>query len=310
MKIRAVLCAALLLGASVAVRAQTANSGLLGGFNVVTQGNFTSTADSEGPVLIGGNLSGSATIMNLGAAPAGYGSVNVVGNTAGATYNTNGLAVKVGTANQGATFSGASSVLYNATWSTPFSSTWTQLASLSASLALLTTTSGSGLSGGTFTAGPATVNGASNIAVLNITSAQLAAVGNPTMSLGTAKLFVINVDTSGSAGAYNPAGGTNFNGQAYAGSVLWNFYNATSLGFGVEFGGSILAPGAAVTNASPIDGALVAKSFNGTGEIHYKPLNVSALAFTDTVATKAPEPASLALLAIALPALAAVRRRR
>jgi hypothetical protein len=131
------------------------------------------------------------------------------------------------------------------------------------------------------------------------------------MNFGSAQLLIINVDASGTAGSYSPAGGTNFNGQAYAGSVLWNFYNATSINLGVEFGGTVLAPNALVQNSSPIDGTLVARNYAGTGELHYKPLGAKGTAFVNSLgSTPVPEPASLVLLGSAVVTLGALRRRR
>jgi choice-of-anchor A domain-containing protein len=232
------------LGLSASAIAAPTNANLLTGFDAIISGNFTTSSESEGPILVGGNLSGSGTVQSFGTplptGLTGFGSINVIGKTSGASYNANGLTVKVGTADQGATFSGASSVTYNASFPASFSSLWTQLGQLSTALSALATTAGSSLSGGTFTAGAATVNGVANVAVLNITASQLQAVANPSMNLGSAQLLIINVDASGSGGSYAPAGGTNFNGQAYAGNVLWNFYNASSLTFGVEFGGTVL----------------------------------------------------------------------
>jgi choice-of-anchor A domain-containing protein len=180
---------------------------------------------------------------------------------------------------------------------------------LSAALSLVSTTAGSSLSGGTFTAGAATVHGTSNVAVLNITSTQLQAIGNPTVNLGSASIFIINVDTTGTSGSYTAGNGVNFNGAGYAANVLWNFYNASSIAVNVEFGGQVLAPNAAVTNSSPIDGALVAKSFNGTGELHYRPLAAGGISLVNSYTTSVPEPASGLLLGGAVAGLLLRRRR-
>jgi len=102
--------------------------------------------------------------------------------------------------------------------------------------------------------------------VINITAAQLEQVSNPTFDLNGAKLLVVNVDGNFSTGSGN------FNDSNYASDILWNFYDATSLNFGVEFGGTVLAPNATVSSSSPIDGTLFAASFQGNGELHFKTL--------------------------------------
>ncbi len=309
----AIAAAGLVMLGHAALAASPSNGDLLTGFNAMTLHDFRSTADSEGPILVGGDLTGSATVMNYAAvlpsSLGGFGSINVLGNTAGATYNANNLSVKVGTASQGATFSGAGSVTYNAAFPTPFNTMWQQIATLSATLSLLKNTSGSSLSGSGFTAGAGTVSGVSNVAVLNLTSAQLEAIGNPTMNLGSASLFIINVDTSGTGGNYTPAGGTNFNGQAYAGNVLWNFYNATSIAITTEFAGTIIAPNATVTNSGPIDGGLVASNFVGNGELHYKPLSTAGINLVNAASNTVPEPSSVFLLLGGIGGLARARRR-
>ena len=89
-----------------------------------------------------------------------------------------------------------------------------------------------------------------------------------TINLGGAKSVIINVNVDScivqaTAHTRSP-NSVNFNNPTgYAAHVLWNFVNASSLTFGGEFGGSVLAPLAAVTNNSPIDGTLVAASFAG-----------------------------------------------
>jgi hypothetical protein len=88
---------------------------------------------------------------------------------------------------------------------------------------------------------------------------------------------------------------------------LWNFYDATSLTFGTEFGGTVLAPFAAVTNNNAIDGTLVANSLTQNGEIH---LDAYKGVIPGAVAT--PEPSVLALFGAGLAGFLflAARRRR
>jgi len=240
---------------------------LLTGFNAIV-GNFSSSSDTEGAVIIGGTLSGGSTTFDTrnvhpSGTVSGFGDVNVYGATSGGPYNVNNLKVKVGTPQGGATFSGGS-VSYNASFPAGYSTVAGQLTSLSTSLSTLKTTAGSSLSNSVFTAAP--VNG---VAVLDITGAQLEAIGNPTFKLNGAQLLIINV----SGTSYSTVSGQNFNDAGIGSKILWNFHDASTVNFGVEFGGTVLAPDAHVTNSSPIDDTLFAASFTGNGELHDVPLS-------------------------------------
>ncbi|MDR3465189.1 MAG: choice-of-anchor A family protein [Xanthobacteraceae bacterium] len=264
-------------------------SDLLTDFNAIV-GNFSSTSETEGAVIVGGTLSGSsATFDTRGGHPSGtvsgFGDVNVYGDTSGGPYNVNNLAVKVATAKQTATFSGGS-VTYSASLPYSYASISGQLTKLSTTLSTLKTTTGSSLSNSVFTAKP--VNG---VAVLDLTLSQLQNIGNPSFKLNGAQLFIINVDAS----SYATVSGQNFNDQGIAANILWNFYNAKSLNFGVEFGGTVLAPGAHVTNSSPIDGTLFAASYTGNGELHVAPL--SDASYLNTV-QGVPEPSTWMMLIV------------
>ena len=122
------------------------------------------------------------------------------------------------------------------------------------------------------------------------------------VALNGASSFIINLTVAGCSAncSYTVPSSVNFqNPTTYADSLLWNITDASSFSFTNEFGGSVLAPSAVVTNSSPIDGTLVALSFNGTGELHDYP-------FTGKL--PAPEPSSLAVLSVALFATGLLRR--
>ncbi len=105
--------------------------------------------------------------------------------------------------------------------------------------------------------------GANGIAVFDITSAQLAAIPSFTINLNGASTVVFNVSGSSDTFSANDESGTNG-----AGNIIWNFYNATTVNLTTAIGGTVLATGATVSNANQIDGALVANSLTGSGELH------------------------------------------
>lgn len=103
--------------------------------------------------------------------------------------------------------------------------------------------------------------------------------------------------------------------------IIWNFYEAEVLNFGTQIFGSVLAPGAQVTNHTPIDGTLVAGSFTQNGQVHLPGYVGTGLSFSSlrpdfseggsqggTVLVS--EPAAVSLLGFGLLAIAGLCRRR
>ena len=144
-----------------------------------------------------------------------------------------------------------------------------------------------------------------------------AANSKVTINLDGATSVVVNVNVDSCVfgnRSFSLPTSVNFNRPiGYAATVLWNFVNATSLNFSNEFGGSVLAPLAAVTNNGPIDGSLVAANYSGNGELHSHPYTGTfpgAASVSGSGSVVAPEPAGLALIATGLVRLAAIRRSR
>lgn len=133
------------------------------------------------------------------------------------------------------------------------------------------------------------------MAIFNITTAQLS------------QLASFYVDLNGRTGAIFNVSGTSYNQSANfqqsidtARDVIWNFTDATDLSF-TQWGGTILAPRATVTNSSPIEGSLFAASFNGNGEVH------AQLFRQELPNASVPEPTSALLIAGGVAALVALR---
>lgn len=146
---------------------------------------------------------------------------------------------------------------------------------------------------------------ATDLAVFNIAGADLFAQNsNWKLSFGAADKVVINV----SGNVLGNPGSVNLTNQGFGNftNILWNFYEATSINFGNNWKGSVLAIDAAVNTQNDFDGALAANTYVGSGQIHnyrwdYTPPE-----------TEVPETSSLMLLltGLGLLGLGRLRRRR
>ncbi len=308
--------------------------------NVAVIGTTTNTItlNNGGSVYAGGNTSGGNINVNGGSGSVsinasnaaqvtlnGGGTARIAGNTGNVNMNGGGL-LYTGSVNGSVNLNGGATKtqVANAGITTPtapsssvagsFSSTFqAPLTTLSGELDALTANSQATRAGNALTFNAAPNSGGQ--AVFDIDSSVFAPNSTVTIQLNGATSVVINVNVDSCVSAVcalSMPSSLNFvNPTGYAERVLWNFVNATAIAFANEFGGSVLAPYATVSNQNPINGTLVAANYNGNGELHSYPyagsLNTSG---SNVSPTAVPEPSSLLVLSAGLGGLAWMRRRR
>ena len=296
------LFGAVLLAAGAAQAAPLSAEQILCRFNAVILGDFTSGHDVEGRLVVGGDLTGGATFYNQprGGSIAGYGAVNVRGDVAPGTYNVdNGGSVVVGGSNAGHFNLNGGGTLSTGTANVTLSDFVTPLSALVGKLTALATNS-TVLAADPNNVAFNAVPDASGLAVFSTTTAVLESARNLVVNLNGADTVVVNVSGTRFNDTANFNAGFDVNTR-----VIWNFFEATSLHFGF-WHGSVLAMNAAVSNFTPIEGTLVAASFNGGGELH--DYGFRGRLPSDPVPV--PEPGTLGLMAMGLAGLAVARRRR
>jgi choice-of-anchor A domain-containing protein len=273
---------------------------ILQDFNAVVYTNASTPSDIEGAAVIGGNFNGATVYTHPTASlPTGFGALTVYGNTSGNLNVNNGGSVYVaGSKGAAINFNGGGS--YIPAPANTIADFETALNAFSTSLSALAATSGLPTAGNNeaIKARPNTAG----TAVFNITSAQLAAIPSYRLNLNGASTVIFNV-----SGALVNFNANDESGTLGADNIIWNFYDATSVNLFTEIAGTVLAPLANVSNSSPIDGALVANSWTGSGELH-------DYGFTDPVpptpVTSTPEPASWTAMLLGLGVIACGLRLR
>jgi choice-of-anchor A domain-containing protein len=266
--------------------------------NITIDGGSTST---DG-VSINGNNTGYLTLNNGGTVKingnAGSGSLNGGSLTYTGTigsWNLNGGATKTKVSSLSLPPPANLLPSFTSTFEQPLTALSSQLAALTPNSTVLT--SGNSV---TLVAHP----NSSGVAVLDISTSVFAANDSVSVSLNGAKSFIINLTVANCHAncTYSFPSSVNFQSPtSYADNVLWNVTDVSSLSFTTQFGGTVLAPTAAVKNNGPIDGTLVALSFNGGGELHDYPFDGPL---------PAPEPPGLAVLSVALVGTGVLCRRR
>lgn len=335
--LKQVVAAALLtvpLAANAALSVQEA----LSQFNLIVLGDAQSNSHVDGRAFIAGNLTGGDYVQHPGDAPASdYAGLTVLGNASkvnvngfGATVggnlsqaninsgpgiiqgnasnvNFNGGISAVGGTTSGVNFNGgqytgaskttAISNAVNTATSNDFDALFTQA---SADIAGLSDTGGSvSFSGGRAIFNATPIDG---VAVFDLTAIDtiLFSKSEFEFNLNGATTVIFNSDETVVNISANFLGGSAVN---YGGIFLWNFQNATTINLNSQFGGSIIATEAKLTNTNNIEGSVVVGSLDQKGEIHLQP-------FTGTIITPVPEPSSYAMLLAGLIVLGAWKSRR
>lgn len=252
----------------------------------VTAGGLTALGDA------------SNVIVNNGAAA-------VAGNASNANFNGSGGSYIGGTksgvnANSGALGSAIANSMFSQAISTDFAAV---LGAASQSLASLASTGSHWTVSGnrvTFHA----VAGSDGVAVFNLSGFDsLFSLAEFNFDLGNAATVIFNTDITTAKIKANFLGGS---AQAIASRVVWNFYGASSLTLSAQFGGSVLATGATLSNLNNIEGGVYVNSLKQYGEIHQGALTGP---LPDFPRNSVPEPTSLLLVLAALGAGSLLRRR-
>lgn len=304
-------------------------------FNAVVLGNIDSTSHLHGRTWVGGDVKG-GEYVHRALPTSDYAGLTVLGNVSdgkvlskGAfvggsldNFGVNGGAAVLGNANnahfneapsyvQGSasnmTFNGDQLATPNSALQTSISAAtstnfYNVLNSTSDSLRQLDNTSSVNWNTqkATFTA-TADANG---LAVFNLSDAdalKIFALGEFDFILNNATTIVINSGLKDIDISANFLGGS---AKDIAGNVIWNFYDAKTVDLGRQFGGSILATDATLTNWADIEGNVYVNNLVQRGQIHQ-------YAFTASLpVTAVPEPSSYAMFLIGLGLLVFGARRR
>jgi len=333
----AILAALALAAPSFAATAPLTAKQVLNQLNVVSLNTIDSTSHVDGRTWAGGSVSGGDYGQHLSQAPASsYAGLTAQG--AASNLHVNGGGAVIGGSLANATINSGSSVVKGSASNTNFNgpayvagaSGWNNfnggrvtdltsamqsanaaagstnfkqvLTSLSTSLNSLSATGSTVAVNGNKAVFNAKAN-ASGVAVFDLESIDenLFKLGEFEFNLHGASTVIFNTDVKTASIGANFLGGS---AQAIGSKAIWNFYNATDLTIGSQFGGAVLATGATLTNWQNIEGGVYVKDLVQRGEIHLQ-------AFTGNVPLMpVPEPTTVWLLLGGLAVLGARAKQR
>ena len=280
----------------------TASANVLNEWNLIVRHDMASTSEVDGSALIGGNLGGTSNYAVHGATALSGDGLAVAGDITGGTIQVNsGGNLRIGGSVQsGSTvlLNGGGAQINDPSVSATVSSAFAEVEAISASLTGLSA-NGTLDGAGNLSATPTLLDG-QNVAVYNLTNADLQSFGQLNLSIGSADTVIINVLSSGGLVDFNAPPNIigDFN-QSNSSRILWNLFDATDVLVNNSFSGALIAPYADLNLlGGGINGSVVVDSFSHAGA------EVRGFTYAGYV----PEPTSLLLLGVA--GVLAARRRR
>ena len=283
--------------------AASAKADIFSEWNLVVRNDLHITSEVDGSAMIGGSIYGTSNYAVQGVTST-TGEGLVVGGdlVAGNNYqiNNGGNLSYGGSILGNANLNGGGTSYYTTDIATRVADAMAQADNLSSYFADFSST-GTVDNAGNMNASTFTFNG-QQVAVYNITQADINGLGQLNLNLGSADTVIINFDALNSAGVAsfnappNLIGGFN---QANSSNIVWNFLNTTELTINNSFNGMVLATDA--------DLALLGGGINGSVFVD----SVSAMdaeVRLNTYNGVVPAPSALGLLACS--GLVAARRRR
>ena len=246
-------------------------------YNLIVLNDLTSSSEVEGKTLIGGDLSGTSNygIRLQQNDPTNGDALVIAGDlVSGSTVNANGQSVVIAGNNNGQV--NASSVTSDASEydfdliKSEFVNFSGYLSELAVNSILTTSTNEQ--------PGPASFEVGSDIdtdvAVFSITAEDFFnnnLIQQYDVDLNGQSPSAIVINVSGEVindNNFNGNGVGNIVTDAFRENIIWNFFEATDIDLLKQLNGSLLAPFADLSNATPIEGSVVVNNFDQDGEVH------------------------------------------
>ena len=291
-------------------------------YNLIVLNDLASTSEVEGKTLIGGDLSGTSNygIRLQQNDPTNGDALVIAGDlVSGSTVNANGQSVVIAGNNNGQV--NARSVTSDASEydfdliKSEFVNFSGYLSELAVNSILTTSTNGQ--------PGPASFEVGSDIdtdvAVFNITAEDFFSnnsIQQYDVDLNGQSPSAIVINVSGEVindANFNGNGVGNIVTDAFRENIIWNFFEATDIDLIKQLNGSLLAPFADLSNATPIEGSVVVNNFDQGGEVHDAlfagTINYDVADDSQDSVVDVPAPSSMIIFASALIGLGLWRRK-